>query len=98
MEIVLKIILAIFSISTFDLNGQQILPDKIIAKDGTGNYSSVQKAFNHIIDSSKQPIVIFIKEGIYKEKIALPASKTNVVLIGENIENTILTFDDHSWG
>ena len=38
----------------------------------------------------------FIKEGTYKEKLILPASKTNVSFIGENLEKTILTYDDYA--
>jgi len=45
------------------------------------------------IDYNKR--LIFIKNGIYKEKIDIDASKTNIRLIGENKESTIITNDDY---
>jgi len=68
--------------------------DFVVAKDGTGNYATVQEAINAVPDFRKNRTTIFIKKGVYKEKLTLPASKTNVSFIGEDIENTILTFDD----
>ncbi|MBN2772976.1 MAG: pectin esterase, partial [Prolixibacteraceae bacterium] len=55
---------------------------------------TIQEAINAIPDFRKVTTSVFIKEGIYKEKLILPASKTNVVFIGENVEKTILTYDD----
>ncbi len=45
---------------------------------------------------NKNPITIFIKNGIYKEKLHLDSSKNFVTIIGEDKFNTILTYDDHT--
>ena len=45
-------------------------------------------------DFRKNTTTIFIKKGVYKEKLVLPASKNMVSFIGENAEHTVLTFDD----
>lgn len=68
--------------------------DFVVATDGSGNFKTVQEAINAVPDFRKNRTIIFIKAGIYKEKLILPASKTNVTFIGENVEKTILTFDD----
>ena len=68
--------------------------DFIVAKDGTGDFTTVQDAINAVPDFRKTPTSIYIKNGIYKEKIVLAESKYFVCLIGENSENTILTYDD----
>ena len=68
--------------------------DFTVAKDGTGNFKTVQEAINAVPDFRKNQTTIFIKNGIYKEKLILPASKTNVSFIGEDVEKTILTNDD----
>ena len=68
----------------------------IVAKDGSGNFKSVQAALNSIKGNSKKPITIFIKNGIYKEKLQLDSSKKFVTIIGEDKFNTILTYDDHT--
>src|ERR1700712_3967899 len=67
-----------------------------VAQDGSGDYKTVQAAFDAITVNNKKPITIFIKNGIYKEKLFLDSSKKFVTLIGEDKFNTILTYDDHT--
>ena len=66
----------------------------VVACDGTGDFRSVQEAINAVPDFRNVETRIFIKNGVYKEKLTLPASKNHVTLIGENKEKTILTYDD----
>ena len=68
--------------------------DFVVAKDGSGDYSTVQEAINAVPDFRKNRTVISIKSGVYKEKLVLSDSKTNVSFIGEKAETTILTYDD----
>ena len=68
----------------------------IVAKDGNGNYKTVQQALDAITLNNKKPITIFIKNGIYKEKLHLDSTKNFITLIGEDKFNTILTYDDHT--
>lgn len=67
-----------------------------VAKDGTGDYTTVQEAINAVKDSSNIVTSIFIKKGIYKEKLRLPESKMNVRFIGEDVNSTVLTYDDYA--
>jgi pectinesterase len=68
--------------------------DLVVSKDGTGNFKTVQEAINSVKDSNAVTTVIFIRNGIYKEKLRLPVSKTNIRLVGESVEKTVLTYDD----
>ncbi len=68
----------------------------IVAQDGSGSYKTVQAAFNAIPFNNKKPVTIFIKNGIYKEKLHLDSSKEFVTTIGEDNFKTILTYDDHT--
>lgn len=70
--------------------------DFVVAKDGSGNFKTVQEAVNAVPDFRKKVTTIFIKNGIYKEKLILPVSKSLVKFIGENIDSTILTYDDYA--
>ena len=70
--------------------------DFVVAQDGSGDFSAVQQAIDAVPDFRKRETQIFIKNGIYKEKLVLPTSKTNVTFIGEDKEKTILTNDDYS--
>ncbi len=65
-----------------------------VAADGSGDFRTVQEAINAVPDFRKNETRISIRKGIYKEKLVLAGSKTNVVLIGEDRESTVLTFDD----
>ncbi|MGJ1420578.1 pectinesterase family protein [Sphingobacterium spiritivorum] len=68
--------------------------DYIVAQDGSGQFKTVQEALNAVPDFRKTVTTIYIKNGIYKEKLILAGSKQNVRLIGEQVEKTILTYDD----
>lgn len=68
--------------------------DFVVAADGSGDFRTVQEAISAIPDFRKNETVVFIKKGIYKEKLVLAGSKTNVVFIGEDRDQTILTYDD----
>ena len=70
--------------------------DIIVAKDGSGNFTKVQDAFDAVPDSNSKRTIIFVKAGIYKEKLKLVSTKKNVTLIGESYKNTILTYDDYA--
>src|SRR5215204_7040729 len=67
-----------------------------VAQDGSGNFKTVQEAVNAVKDSNTSVTTIFIKNGVYKEKLRLPASKINVHFIGESVEKTILTYNDYA--
>jgi pectinesterase len=68
----------------------------IVAKDGTGRYTTVQEALDAVPLNNTIPVEIFIKKGTYKEKLHLDSTKNNVHMIGEDVMNTILTYDDHT--
>lgn len=69
-------------------------PDFVVAPDGSGDFRTVQEAINAVPDFRKNETRIFIKKGTYKEKLVLAGSKINVVFIGEDRDQTILTYDD----
>ena len=68
--------------------------DFVVAADGSGDYETIQEAFDAVPDFRKNETIILLKPGVYKEKLVLSASKTNVSLIGENPKTTLVTFDD----
>jgi pectinesterase len=66
-----------------------------VAPDGSGDFTSVQAA----IDASKafpdQRVTIRLKNGIYREKVTIPACNTLLSIIGESAEKTIITWNDY---
>ncbi|HEX8334695.1 MAG TPA: pectinesterase family protein [Segetibacter sp.] len=68
----------------------------VVAQDGSGAFKTIQSAFDKIPVGNKRPLTIFIKNGIYKEKLHLDSGKNFITLIGEDKFNTILTYNDHT--
>lgn len=77
---------------------QQVAPDVnvVVAKDGSGDYTTVQAAFDDVPDYYTGKYTIHVRSGTYFEKLLLTASKTNVILQGAHPDSTILTYDDYS--
>ena len=72
------------------------IPRLIVAQDGSGDYETVQEAVNAVPDNRNIKTEIFIKHGVYKERIIVRESKTNLSLIGEIQSTTVLTFDNYA--
>jgi len=67
-----------------------------VAQDGSANYKTIQEAVNSVRDLGEKEVKIYVKKGIYKEKLTIPSWKTKIALIGESAENTIITNNDYS--
>lgn len=67
-----------------------------VARDGSGNYKTIQAALDASPSNRKKPTVIYIKKGIYKEVITVDATKNFISLIGQDKDNTIITFNNHA--
>ena len=89
---ILKLTIVCLLLSAWSYSAEKY--DFVVAADGSGDFRTVQKAINAVPDFRKNETRIFIKKGIYKEKLVLAGSKINVVFIGEDRDQTILTYDD----
>lgn len=59
-----------------------------VSADGKGDYRSIQAAINSLPDSAAGPRVIFIKKGVYNEKLYI--EKHNIIFLGEDRDHTII--------
>src|SRR5690606_32970465 len=66
-----------------------------VAKDGSGDYVNIQDAIDNAKSFPSQRVEIFIKNGVYHEKVKIHAWNTHISLIGESKEKTIISNDDH---
>ncbi|MBP7506447.1 MAG: hypothetical protein KA807_01385 [Prolixibacteraceae bacterium] len=64
--------------------------DIIVAKDGSGNYTSLTEAINNLPMYQYQRCVIYIKNGIYEEKIRI--EQNYVTIVGESRDSTIIRY------
>lgn len=85
----------LLAIATIFANAQ-ISGRIVVAKDGSGMYKTVQEAFDAVPLNNQKLVEIFIKNGVYEEKLHLDSSKNNLRIIGEDAMKTVLTYDDHA--
>lgn len=73
----------------------QIQTEFTVDKDGSGDFTSIQDA----VDASKsfppERIIIYIKNGVYKEKVKVHSWNTRLTFMGESKDSTIISWDDH---
>ncbi|MDF2189561.1 pectinesterase family protein [Paraflavitalea sp. CAU 1676] len=67
-----------------------------VAQDGSGQFKTIQEAVNAVRDLSQQQVTIFIKKGVYREKLVVPSWKCRISLLGESKDSTIITHADYS--
>ena len=68
----------------------------VVAKDGSGDFMTVQEAINAVPDYNSEEIKILIAPGTYKEKLVVPESKSHVTLIARTEGEVIITNDDYA--
>ncbi|PTN09799.1 pectinesterase family protein [Mangrovibacterium marinum] len=66
-----------------------------VAKDGSGDYTTIQEAINATKAFPDKPILIHIKKGVYKEKVRVYSWNNKLTLKGEGAKETIITYDDY---
>ena len=66
-----------------------------VAKDGTGDYTTIQSAINASKAYPYPRVIIKIKPGIYKEKVHVYSWNPKISLIGQDMETTIISYDDY---
>jgi len=69
--------------------------DFVVAPDGSGNFTSIQKAIDACKAFPDSRITIFVKNGTYKEKVVVPSCNSQLSIIGESADKTIISFDDY---
>lgn len=68
----------------------------IVAKDGSGDYTTVQEAVDAAPESRTRPFTIFIKQGTYKGIVNIPSNKTFIHFKGAGADKTIISYDNYA--
>lgn len=79
----------------FGISSQAQVFDVVVDPKGNGDFTTIQAAINSVSNNLTSRTLIFVKNGIYTEKVVLASAKTNVSLIGENPLKTVITYDDN---
>ncbi|GKV32010.1 hypothetical protein SLEP1_g40650 [Rubroshorea leprosula] len=65
-----------------------VKPNVVVAKDGSGKYTTINEALKDIPKNNAKTFVIYVKEGIYEERIIFDYGMNHVVLIGDGAYKT----------
>ena len=68
----------------------------VVARDGTGQFRTVDEAIEVCRAFMDYHKVIFVKKGVYKEKLIIPSWLQNIEICGEDRDLTVITYDDHA--
>ena len=72
--------------------------DAVVAKDGSGDYTTVQAAIDAAPAQRGTPWLIFVKNGQYKEHVDIPKTKPYIHLIGQDRDQAVILNDALSGG
>ena len=69
-----------------------------VAKDGTGQYSTVQAAVNAVPANNPSRVVIAVKPGTYRETVKVPSNKPHVTIqgTGASRKDTVIVHNNAS--
>ena len=71
--------------------------DIVVSSDGHGDYMTVQEAIDAVPDYSHGHITsIYIRNGVYQEKVSIPHSKFRMHIRGEDAEKTVITYGKYA--
>ncbi|GJN03663.1 hypothetical protein PR202_ga21134 [Eleusine coracana subsp. coracana] len=63
----------------------------VVAKDGTGDFTTVSAAVEAAPAESAARWVIYVKRGVYKETVEVKKKKWNLMLVGDGAGATVIT-------
>lgn len=91
----MKKIFILLTLILSTMPGYAQLYDLVVAQDGSGDYKTIQEAVYAIGDYDPAGRMrILVRKGNYQEKVVIPASKTNLSIIGESAKETVLTWSE----
>ncbi|KAL8102770.1 putative pectinesterase/pectinesterase inhibitor 45 [Apium graveolens] len=66
-------------------------PDVTVAKDGSGDFKTINDALAKLPQNHQGRYVILIKEGVYEENVLLTKKMVNITMLGDGSQKTIIT-------
>ena len=73
-----------------------IMFDVVVSPKGDGNFTSISEAVLAAPSYSSARFFIRVASGVYNEVVIVPRNKTNIVLVGDGVDNTKITFNHQS--
>ncbi|XP_047181981.1 putative pectinesterase/pectinesterase inhibitor 28 [Vigna umbellata] len=73
------------------MTGRKQMAHVVVAKDGSGNFTTINEALKHVPMKNLRPFIIYIKEGVYDEYVEVSRNMTHVVMIGDGGRKSRIT-------
>jgi pectinesterase len=74
---------------------QEVKYSMTVAQDGSGDFTTIQAAIDATKAFPDKRITIFVKNGVYHEKVRVPSWNNLLSIIGEDREKTIISRGDY---
>ncbi|KAG6672412.1 hypothetical protein I3842_16G056200 [Carya illinoinensis] len=65
-----------------------------VDQSGKGDFQKIQDAINAVPSNNSELVYIWVKAGIYTEKIVVPADKPFITISGRNAAETVITWKE----
>lgn len=78
------------------IEGDSVLVNEIVtvAQDGSGNFTTINDAVDAAPEKSDAGngfFVVYVTAGVYNEYVSIGKKKTNIMMLGDGINQTIIT-------
>ncbi|BAD53265.1 putative pectin esterase [Oryza sativa Japonica Group] len=74
-----------------DAGAGAVQADVVVAKDGSGKYTTIKEAVDAAPDGGKSRYVIYVKKGVYKENLEVGKTKRVLMIVGDGMDQTVIT-------
>ena len=68
----------------------------VVAQDGSGDYKTINEALKKVRGDFEDPVRIYVKDGVYKEKVLVNYTLKNVTIEGESRKGTVISNGDYA--
>lgn len=86
----------IMMVIAIPVRGAQYMREITVAADGSGDFKTITAALEAIRAYMDYRVTVHIKNGEYHEKVIIPSWLENVDFIGEDVDKTIITYNDYA--
>ncbi|CAH2047125.1 unnamed protein product [Thlaspi arvense] len=73
---------------------QDINKTIVVDQSGKGNFKTIQSAIDSVPSGNDHWIKIYVREGIYNEKVVIPRDKPKIQMEGNKASETIIQFNE----
>lgn len=72
-------------------NNNQLRPNAVVAKDGSGQFKTINEAIAAYPKNLQGRYIIYVKAGVYNEYVEIPSKMVNILMYGDGPRRTIVT-------